>query len=297
MLAMYLWTAPTSSQYGLFYLPLEQLCAEAGYSPALALKVLDVFGNLEFAFYHRLEQWVWVKAMAQYHLMPTGKLLPRTDNRIKGLHSWYATVPDNPYLSPFFDHYAQTFYLPERREWSRPTHVEIEVVEPLALVADGTASLVPRGPRALPAPAGAPTLFPEISSGALVPVAGRNSAVARRRSSSTVDGYDPLFLEWFGAYPSHRRVEKREAYQEWLKIRPLPDRAWLDAALAVLERQKTTRDWLKDGGKYVSKPANYLAKGKYEDEVREHRFIPEADVDRAVASYQWGSRRDHDDPD
>jgi hypothetical protein len=231
--------------------------------------------------------------MAQHSLMPTGKLLPRTDNRIKGLHGWYASIPDNPYLAPFYDHYCQTFYLPERREWSRPTHVEIEAIEPLALVSGTSSALARRPVLALSAPATEPTLFPEITTRALVPVAGR--AVAKRRGAS--DGYDALFSEWFASYPQHRRVEKREAYQQWLNIRPTPDRAWLESALGVLRRQMQTRDWLKEGGKYVPRPANYLKKGKYEDEVRENRFIPEADVDRAVTSYQWGSQRDDDDPE
>jgi hypothetical protein len=80
-----------------------------------------------------------------------------------------------------------------------------------------------------------------------------------------------------------------------MKLRPVPDAEWLQRALTVLARQKATRDWNKDGGKYVPKPANYLAKGKYEDEVEERRFVPEADVDRMVASYEWGSRDDDDD--
>lgn len=289
LLALYLWTAPASNPYGLYYLSFDQLLAEAGYTPAIATRVLDTLGNLEFAYYHQTEQWVWVKSLAQHALMPTGKLIPQTDNRIKGLHRWYADVPDNPYLGPFFDYYRTTFYLPERREWSRPADVQVVSVEPVATSALPAArrSVLPAAPRE-------PSLFSDEPAAALVPVA-RRTAIARRRTNGA--DYDPLFLEWFAAYPSHRRVDKRHAYQEWLKLRPAPDRAWLDAALAVLDRQKKTRDWLKEGGKFVPMPGNYLKRGKFEDEVREHRFIPEADVDRAVTSYEWGTRRDDDDPE
>lgn len=286
VLALYLWTAPTSNQYGLFYLPMDQLCAEAGFTANNAFKVLAALEALEFAFYHRTEAWVWVKTLAQSSLMPTGKLLPRTDNRIKGLHAWYGTVPDNPYLGPFYDHYVKAFYLPERRTWSRAdddVEATIESARPLALVASRALATVP-------VPTAEGSLFPDIPAAALVPVARR--AVTKRAAD-----YDPLFHEWFSEYPDHRQVEKREAYQVWIKVRPKPDREWTDRALAVLRRQKQHRDWVKEGGRFVPKPANYLEKGKYDDVVRDARYFSEDDVDRVSSSLSWGSRRDDDDPE
>lgn len=284
VLAFYLFSAPTSNPYGLYYLSIDQMTHETGRSAASAYKILDAFGNLEFAYYHRAEQWVWVKTMAQMSLMPTGKLLPHTDNRVKGMQSWYEQCVDNPYLGPFFDYYNRAFYLAERREWSRTHDEPAPTLETVTRVDPA---------RALPPATGEPSLFPELSPAtSLVPVARR--AITRTRK---VEGPDPLFLAWFERYPSHRQVEKREAYQQWVKIRPKPDIEWTQRAIATLEKQKQTRDWIKEGGKYVPKPANYLAKGKWDDVVRETQFVPEADVDRAMASYDWANRRDDDDPD
>jgi hypothetical protein len=290
VLALYLWTAPTSNQYGLYYLPMDQLCAEAGFTANGANKVLESLAALEFAFYHRSEQWVWVKTLAQSSLMPTGKLLPKTDNRIKGLHSWYGTVPDNPYLAPFFDHYDRAFYLPERREWSRSQHVEV-TIEPTLELASGEA---PRRQLAtVSASASEGSLFPDIRPAtALVPVARGPRAVAKRSAD-----YDPLFIEWFSHYPEHKQIEKRDAYQAWVKIRPKPDQEWTERAIATLQRQRQSRDWIKEGGRFVPKPVNYLEKGKYDDVVRETRYLSEDDVDRVSSSIGWGSRRDDDDPD
>lgn len=288
-LAMYLWTAPTSNQYGLFYLPLVQLCEEAGFTPAQAGKVLDGLSALEFAFYHRSEQWVWVKAAAQFSLMPTGKLLPRNDNRIKGIHTWYSSLRDNPYLAPFFDYYERMFFLPERRAWSTRHDETIEIHEQprqLALVQAGGA-----GNRAgLPAATGQGSLLPDAPPGALVPVASRSRSVARPRGPE----FDAGFVQWFSEYPAHRQVEKREAYKQWVLLRVTPEQ--LAQMLATLRRQKQTRDWIKEGGRYVPKPARYLEKGKHEDVVHEHRWISQEDTDRIGSSIEWATRGDPDDP-
>ncbi len=283
VLAMYLWTAPTSHQYGLYYLPLVQLCEEAGFTPAQAGKVLDSLAALEFAFYHRTTQWVWVRTAAHFTLMPTGKLLPRTDNRLKGLHSWYASVQDNPYLGPFFEYYERMFFLPERRDWTG-TDVEMEAPrQQLALVA-------PTGRSGVSPAAGQGSLLPDAPPGALVPVARTSRAIARPRGPE----FDAGFLQWFGEYPAHRQVEKKEAYKEWVLLRVTPEK--LTQMLATLRRQKQTRDWIKEGGRFVPKPARYLEKGKHEDVVREARWISQEDTDRVGASLDWAHRHDPDDP-
>jgi hypothetical protein len=86
-------------------------------------------------------------------------------------------------------------------------------------------------------------------------------------------------------------VGRREALEQWRRIKPTPDRAFLAHAVATLEAQKRTVDWLKDGGKFVKKPVNYLKAGNYDDTVgaAAQRFIPEADIDHAQTLAGWAN--------
>lgn len=79
------------------------------------------------------------------------------------------------------------------------------------------------------------------------------------------DGPRPTPLEGFevfwNSYP--KKKNKGDAEKAWLALRPRPDlRSRILEALTV---QRESRDWLKDGGKWVPYPASWLRGKRWED--------------------------------
>jgi hypothetical protein len=70
------------------------------------------------------------------------------------------------------------------------------------------------------------------------------------------------FLRFWDAYP--RKVAKREALKAWEKL--APDATLLQTMLDALEWQRLSPQWLKDDGKYIPYPQNWLAKARWEDQ-------------------------------
>lgn len=269
LVSVYLETCANSNAYGLFLLPFTTLASELGFEDQRddLRQLLKALGHARVAYYHPDEQWVWVKRQAQTHFAPNGKAPARGDNRVRGMQKWYDDLPDNPYLGHFFDYYGRLFFLKERREWSRnaksllPASAAGEVAMGTPVVSDSDEfALTPYEP-----------------------------------GTRAIDGVgftqQELFDEWWRHYPEHRQVGRREALEQWRRIKPAPTRAFLASAIAVLERQKRSVDWLKDGGKFVKKPVNYLKAGNYEDTVVDApaRFIPEADLDHARTLSGWAT--------
>lgn len=53
---------------------------------------------------------------------------------------------------------------------------------------------------------------------------------------------------------------------EWAKIRPVPTAESVQAMIQVLIYQRSTRQWMKEGGTFIPEPERYLKKGRYQDE-------------------------------
>lgn len=73
-----------------------------------------------------------------------------------------------------------------------------------------------------------------------------------------------LFEQWWQAYP--RKVAKLQAQRTWLQIRPLPDHAFTERAIAAIEGQKSDPEFWKEGGRYIPHPSTWLHAGRYLDE-------------------------------
>lgn len=78
---------------------------------------------------------------------------------------------------------------------------------------------------------------------------------------------DTLLLErrfdaFWEAYP--RKVGKAQAKKAFLKLRA--DDALLATLLLAIEREKGSRQWQQDGGRYIPYPATWLGGRRWEDE-------------------------------
>jgi len=73
-----------------------------------------------------------------------------------------------------------------------------------------------------------------------------------------------MFERFWRAYPSSRRKKKEAARRAWRKLNP--DLALCRVMAAALERDKRSRDWLKDNGAYIPHPSSWLNGRRWEDE-------------------------------
>jgi len=112
IVAMYLLTAPTAGMLGLYYLPIPTIVHDTGLSAEGASKGLRRVCEGGFASYDEISGFVWVHEMARIQV---GQLSSK-DNRVKGIRREYASMPNNPFLGPFFEKYTGIFHIEERRE-------------------------------------------------------------------------------------------------------------------------------------------------------------------------------------
>jgi hypothetical protein len=68
------------------------------------------------------------------------------------------------------------------------------------------------------------------------------------------------FERFWAAYP--KRKNRGQAEKAWVKLQPP-----IDTVLSVLEVQRRSRDWVKDGGQYIPYPATWLNAKGWLDEV------------------------------
>jgi uncharacterized protein YdaU (DUF1376 family) len=74
---------------------------------------------------------------------------------------------------------------------------------------------------------------------------------------------DANFAIFWQAYP--RKAAKGDAEKAWRKLAPSPE---LQARiLAAIQQQRTSTDWLRDGGQYIPYPASWLNAQRWTDEA------------------------------
>lgn len=72
-----------------------------------------------------------------------------------------------------------------------------------------------------------------------------------------------FFEQFWKIYP--KKKSKGDAEKAWRSLKP--DEALVDRILMAVEIQKTSADWVKDGGQFIPYPATWLRARKWEDEI------------------------------
>ncbi|MEK8489546.1 DNA-binding protein [Escherichia coli] len=116
VVAFYLMTSPHANMLGLYYLPVLYLAHETGLGLEGASKGLKRAVEAGFCSYDHDAEMVWVHEMAAWQV---GKTLKPGDNRCAGVRNEYASLPENAFLSAFYDRYKTDFHLDVRRNNSR----------------------------------------------------------------------------------------------------------------------------------------------------------------------------------
>jgi hypothetical protein len=106
IVALYLMTCPTSNMLGLYWLPKMYLEHETGLGSEGASKGLVWAIEAQFCSYDEASEVVWVKEMAAWQI---DMELTGADKRIKGVQREYDALPENPFLTAFYERYAAPF--------------------------------------------------------------------------------------------------------------------------------------------------------------------------------------------
>ena len=123
----------------------------------------------------------------------------------------------------------------------------------------------PDGARAYTAPS--PGGSVEAEKVTATPDGDKPSSKSGPRSPFKSKRQEQLFDEFWKAYPKKR--SKGRAERAWVKI--APDTELFSAILDGLERAKRSRDWTKEGGRYIPYPATWLNAKGWEDDYEEVR--------------------------
>lgn len=108
LVALYLVSSPHSNMLGLYYLPRALITHETGLSVQGASKGLRRCIEAGFCAYDDATETVWVYEMALYQI---GETLKPDDKRCKGIQREYDALPENPFLSAFFEKFREAFHL------------------------------------------------------------------------------------------------------------------------------------------------------------------------------------------
>ena len=93
-----------------------------------------------------------------------------------------------------------------------------------------------------------------------------------KSESKCASAKDDAFERFWEVYPKKR--SKQAAEKAFKKVK-VP----IDVLIAAVERQKKSKDWLKDGGQFIPYPATWLNQGRWEDEVDGVTMESSSDVD------------------
>ena len=118
MVGMYLLTSPHANMLGLYYMPQTFIAHETGLGMEGAIKGLQGCIEAGFCSYDEDSEMVWVIEMARFQIADQ---LSAGDKQCKGVQNEYDSLPENPYLSVFYDMYAKAFHMSSKREVASPS--------------------------------------------------------------------------------------------------------------------------------------------------------------------------------
>ena len=213
----YLLTSPHSNSIGLYYLPISYICSDTGISNEGASKAIRRLSEGGFMGYDRSSEVVFVYEMAKWQI---GDSLNPADKQVKGIQAIYDALPENIFLTEFFDKYADCFHLKNRRGFQGPS----------------------KGLRSTETETEKRTPLPPIT---------KSTDIESKKRKAPGQQYAPEFERFWAAFP--KKVSKGAAYKAWKKEKPP-----LDACLKTLAWQTKTLEWTKDSGQFIPHPSTWL---------------------------------------
>lgn len=118
LVGLYLLSNPHANMLGLYYLPKLFIAHETGLELEGASKGLRRATEAAFCAYDESSETVFVYEMARYQIADQ---LEPTDKQCAGIQREYDGLPNNPFLSAFYEKYTEAFHLKTRRGNGRPS--------------------------------------------------------------------------------------------------------------------------------------------------------------------------------
>lgn len=118
LVGLYLLTSPHSNMLGLYTLPVVYIAHETSLGLEGAWKGLQGCIEAGFCQYDEESETVWVIEMAHFQIADK---LKAKDNQCAGIQKAYDELIENPFLSTFYDKYAEDFHLTGRRTVKAPS--------------------------------------------------------------------------------------------------------------------------------------------------------------------------------
>lgn len=117
LIAFYFYTNPHASMIGIYYLPIALIAHETGFASERVKQALDKLSRINFCSYDERSEYIWVHEMA-FDQIDT-ELKPH-DNRVKGIHTAFYSLPKLPFLNQFVEKYSRSFHLSKIEESLEP---------------------------------------------------------------------------------------------------------------------------------------------------------------------------------
>jgi hypothetical protein len=108
LVAIYLCTCPSSTQWGVFYLPVVLICNDTGRSRAEVEGALEGLQGHGFAKFESTAEVVWVVNMCRDQV----GVLKAKDNRVKAAADAAADILKMPFGIEWYEHYRRALQLP-----------------------------------------------------------------------------------------------------------------------------------------------------------------------------------------
>ena len=106
IVSLYLLTCQHANMLGIYYLSPHYIAVDTGLPFEGAMKGLQRACEACFCRFDEASEVVCVMEMAMYQV---GEQLDPKDNRCKGIQREYDALPENPFLTTFYERYAQAF--------------------------------------------------------------------------------------------------------------------------------------------------------------------------------------------
>ena len=103
VVAVYLFTGPSSHMSGLYYLPVATITEHTGIGTAKVRRILDDLDRIGFARYDHAAAMVWVVSMARWQISDS---LRAADKRVWGLRRYLRGLPRSVLVADFLRVYA-----------------------------------------------------------------------------------------------------------------------------------------------------------------------------------------------
>lgn len=117
IVGLYLLTCQHANMIGLYYLSKTYIAVDTGLGLEGASKGLASACEALFCMYDEASEVVYVPEMAAYQV---GNQLEAKDNRCKGIQREYDALPENPFLTTFYERYSAAFHMTSCRGKPKP---------------------------------------------------------------------------------------------------------------------------------------------------------------------------------